>query len=207
MDAHDRFHQLLKRDFVPILRAEEFKGSGATFRRIRDDVIHLLNFQGHRYGGKCCVNLGLHYAFMPTTGIGAVPDTKKLREYDCAFRDRLHEANESDHWWAYGATDAESEASVVNLIDMYRRRGDSFFKKFEPFPDVFQMITPAELDAGDLSKLPTEMTQLQASLVVARIMNHLGRNEISRQFAVVGLRHIGRAVGLKPELEHLRDAR
>ena len=33
-------------------------------------------------------------------------------------------------------------------MHMYRRRGDSFFKKFEPFPDVFQMITPAELALG-----------------------------------------------------------
>jgi hypothetical protein len=173
MDTYERFHQLLKRDFSPLLRADGFKGSGTTFRRIKDDAIHVLNIQGSRYGGQCCVNLGLHYSFLATAAGRPVTDAMKVKEYECNFRDRIHEAHESDHWWAYGATEAKSEANVANLIDMYRRRSASFFKKFEPFPDVFEKITPTDLDAGDLSKLPTAMTQLHAALTKARIMKHL----------------------------------
>jgi hypothetical protein len=206
MDPYDRFHALLKRDFAPLLRDDGFKGSGTTFRRINGEVTHVVNIQGSKYGGQCCVNLGLHYSFLPTAGGDRVTDPKKLLECQCDFRDRVHEAHESDHWWSYGTTDAESEANIANLLDTYPRRGASFFGKFEPFPAVFEKITPVDLDAGDLSKLPTEMTQLHAAITIARIMQHLGRADKCRQFAEVGLRHLGRAVGLKPELERLRDA-
>jgi hypothetical protein len=52
MDAHEQFYQLLRRDFSPLLRAESYKESGITFRRHKDDVIHVLNIQGSRYGGQ-----------------------------------------------------------------------------------------------------------------------------------------------------------
>jgi hypothetical protein len=88
---------------------------------------------------------------------------------------------------------------------MYRRRGESFFKKFEPFPDVFERITPTEIDSGDLSKLPAAITLVRAALMMARIMKHLRRSDKCRQFAEVGVRHLDHASGLKAELERLRD--
>ena len=81
---------------------------------------------------------------MPSEGGGQVADPKKFKEYDCTFRDRLHEATEGDHWWNYGTSDAEAEASLADLIDMYKRRGALFFARFEPFPDVLERITPAD---------------------------------------------------------------
>jgi hypothetical protein len=206
MTAYERFHRLLKQNFVPLLRTDGFKGSGNTFRRIRDNVIHVVNVQGSIYGGRCSINLALHFPFLPTAGGRPLGDPKKLKAYECEFRDRLHEAEESDHWWEYGGSEAGAEASTANLIELYRRRGRLFFQRFEPFPEVFERITPAELDSGDLSKLPTPMTLVHAALTLARIMSHLGRPEQSRQFAEAGLRHLGRAVGLKAELEQLRDA-
>jgi hypothetical protein len=206
MDDYERFHQLLNRDFVPLLRADGFKGSGNTFRRVKGDRIDIVNIQGSRYGGQCCVNVAVHFSFLPSEGGGHVTDFKKLKEYQCTFRDRLQEARESDHWWPYGASDAEAEASVANLVAMWKRRGSSFFSNFEPFPDVLERITPAELDSDDFSNMPAAMTEVHAALVMARIMKHLGRREQCREFAEVGLRHLGLAVGLKTELEHLRDA-
>jgi hypothetical protein len=205
MDAYERFHRLLKRDFSPLLRADGFKGSGNTFRRVKGDRIDVVNVQGSRYGGECCVNVAVHFSFLPSEGGGRVTDPNEFKEYDCTFRDRLHEASESDHWWTYGASDAEAGVSVASLIDMYRRRGALFFGKFDPFPDVFERITPAEMDAGDLSKMPAAMTGVYAALTMARVMEHLGRREKCREFAEVGLRHLGHAVGLKAELERLRD--
>lgn len=206
MDAYERFHQLLKRDFSPLLRADGFKGSGNTFRRVKGDRIDLVNVQGSRYGGRCCVNVAVHFSFLPSEGGGRVTGPKKLKEYDCTFRDRLHEVSESDHWWTYGASDSEAESSVASLMDMYSRRGALFFGKFEPFPEVFERISSAEMGAGDFSKMPAAMTGVYAALTMARIMKHLGRREKCREFAEVGLRHLGHAVGLKPELERLRDA-
>ncbi len=204
MDAYKHFHLLLRRDFAPLLRLDGFKGSGSTFRRIKGDTIHVINIQGSRYGGKCCVNLGVHYFFLPTVGRAFTVDPKKLMEYDCEFRSRLHEENEPERWWNYGTNQVEAEASITNLIELYRHRAWRFFEKFEPFPDVFERITPAEIGRGDCSKLPAAMTLVRAALTMARIMNHLGRVDERRQFAEVGLKHLGGAVGLKPELDRLR---
>ena len=205
MDGSERFYQLLKTEFAPLLRAEGFRGSGNTFRRMNGDRIDIVNVQGSQAGGKCCVNLAVHFAFLPSEGGSPVTDPKKLNEYDCTFRDRLFGGSESDHWWAYGASEAEAEVSVARLIDMYQRRAGSFFRRFEPFPAVFERITPAQIDAGDFSKMPAERTRVGAALTMARIMKHLGRPDECREFSIVGLKHLGRAVGLKAELEALRD--
>jgi len=205
VDSYERFHELLRCDFFPRLRADGFKGSGTTFRRARSDRIDVVNVQGSRSGGRCCVNLAMHFPFLPSAGGGLILNPKTLKEYDCAFRKRLHELNESDHWWAYGTSDSEAKASVAKLIDTYERRSAVFFERFEPFPDVFERITPAEIDAGDLSNMPGHFTQVLAALTMARILNHLGQAEKCREFAGIGLRRLGRAVGLKAELERLRD--
>lgn len=207
MDHYERFHELLKQDFFPVLRADGFKGSGTTFRRVQADRIDVVNVQGSRYGGQCCVNVAVHFPFLPSAGGISVSEPKKLKEYECAFRNRLHEASESDHWWTYGTNDSEAKASLASLIDIYRRRGALFFAKFEPFPQVFEQITPAEADAGDLSNMPSgNLTQVLAVLTMARIMNHLGHHEKCRGFAEVGLRHLGGATGLRAEFERLRDS-
>lgn len=206
MDAYKRFHDLLTREFIPLLRANGFKGSGTTFRRVAGERLDVVNVQGSMYGGQCCVNLATHFLFLPSEGGGGITDPKKYLESHCAFRDRLHEAAEGDHWWTYGKTDAESEVSVACLVDLYSRRGGLFFGEFEPFPDVFERIVPGRLDAGDLTGMPTRGSVLRAALLLARVMLHLGRREKCREFAEIGLRHLGRAVGLKGELEQLRDA-
>ena len=206
MDPYERFHELLKRDFLPLLRTDGFKGSGTTFRRVRADRIDVVNVQGSRSGGRCCINVAVHFSFLPSAGGVRVTDRKKLKEHECAFRNRLHAASESDHWWAYGSSDSETNASLASLIDIYRRRSALFFGRFEPFPNVFEQITPSEIDAGDLSRMPPgSLTGVLAALTMARIMHHLGRREKCREFAEVGLRHFGRAVGLRAELGRLRD--
>lgn len=206
MDPYDRFHRLLKSRLQPRLRDEGFKGSGTTLRRIAGERIDVLNIQGSRYGGQCCVNFGVHFSFLPSAG-GSVIDLKKIQEYQCEFRDRLHEPPESDHWWAYGETDADAEGSVASLVEMYERRGALFFGKFEPFPDAFERIAPIDIESGDLSALLGYLTGVRAALTMARIMKHIGRVERSREFAAVGLKNLGRGMGLKSELERLRDAR
>lgn len=208
MDAYEHFHQLLKREFAPLLRLDGFKGSGNTFRRIKGERIDIVNVQGSMSGGKCCVNTSVHYAFLPSEGGDQVTDPKKFREYDCTFRGRLHEVTEKgDHWWTYGGNEAEAEASIANLTDLYKRRGALFFERFEPFPGVFERVMPAQLDACDLTTMPVSVgSVVYSAVVMARIMKHLGQRDKCREFAEVGLKHLGGAVGLKPDLERLRDA-
>src|SRR5262249_2077535 len=85
MDAYERFHQLLKRDFLPLLRGDGFKGSGNTFRRLKGDRIDIINVQGSRYGGQCCVNLAAHFSFLPSEGGGGVTDPRSSRNTIALF--------------------------------------------------------------------------------------------------------------------------
>lgn len=207
MGGQETFRNLLKQNLSPLLRADGFKGSGTNFRRIKGEAIHIIDIQGSKWGGECCVNLAVHFLFLPTTIGQPVGDHKKLRHSACEFRSRLHGPGESDHWWPYGETEAESQSSADDLINTHRKWGTTYFEQFEPFPDVFEKITAAELDAGDFSKLPpTQGTLVRLALTMARIMSHLKRFEKCREFAEVGLRHLGNASGLRPELEQLRNA-
>lgn len=207
MGGYECFRDFLKQNFSPLLRAEGFKGSGTSFRRIQGETIHIIDIQGSKWGGECCVNLAVHFLFLPTT-IGQPVDQKKLRHSACEFRSRLHLPGESDHWWAYGTTEMECQSSATDLINTYRRWGKSYFEQFEPFPEVFEIITAAEMEAGDFSKLPpTQGSLVRLALAMARIMNHVKRYEKCREFAEVGLRHLGNASGLRAELEQLANAR
>ena len=207
MGGYETFRDFLKQNFSPLLRTEGFKGSGTTFRRIKGEAIHIINIQGSKWGGECCVNLAVHFLFLPTTIGQPVGDYKKLRHSECEFRSRLHGPGESDHWWPYGTTDTECQSSAADLIDTYRRWGTKCFELFEPFPEVFEKITAVEMDAGDFSKLPpTRSALVRLALTMARIMSHLRRLEKCREFAEVGLRHLGTASGLRAELEQLSNA-
>jgi hypothetical protein len=200
-----RFSGLLRRDLLPLLYGQGFEASGGVFRRVRDERIDIVSLLGSRLGRRCCLNLGVHYYFLPPTGRppGATTDSRVLREHDCAFRERLREAGESDHWWSYGVDEATAEASAAALVDAYRRRAPLFFARFEPFPAVFDEVTPAQVEAGDFVVTPAYPSRLHAALTMARIMRHLGRPDRCREFAEVGLRDVGCATRTREELEQL----
>jgi hypothetical protein len=136
----ERFGKLLRRDFSPLLYAQGFEAGDGVFFRVKDERIDIVCLQGSRPGRRCCVNLGVHYCFLPPSGraAGIKADQRRLRLHDCAFRARLHDAAESDHWWPYGEDDTVSEASAASLVDTYRRCAHLFFARFEPFPEVFE---------------------------------------------------------------------
>jgi hypothetical protein len=188
VDSDQRFRQFLKRDLVPLVRADGFKGSGSTFWRVKDERIDIVNIQGSRYGGQSCVNLAVHYSFLPPMGgLDIGTDPRNFKEHDCVFRGRLREAGEDDHWWIHGTDEAEAQANVASVADTYKRRAHLFFARFEPFPDVFLRVTPEQLKAGDFSSMPAGQTEFYAILTMARIMHHIGRMDRCRAFAELGL--------------------
>jgi hypothetical protein len=128
----ERFGRLLRRDFVPIVCAQGFEPSGSVFRRVQGDRIDIVSLQGSRQRRQCCVNLGVHYPYLPPVGrpSGTVASDGTFRHHDCAFRARLREPGEADHWWSYGTDDATAEASATSLVDTYKRCAELFFAQF-----------------------------------------------------------------------------
>jgi hypothetical protein len=203
MDNRSTFHTELRQRFFPLLRERGFKGSGSSLRRLVEERIDVVGIQGSRYGGSCCINLGVHFTFLPRSWTSDAIDPFKLKDYECEFRTRLHYDSESDHWWAHGNTEQEAVLEVSHLSALFQERGYVFFDRFSLFPGFLGSITPKQIDSGDYSDLC--YTQVRSSLVMARIMKRLGNSELRKQFAQVGLRHLGEGYGadLKKALEEL----
>jgi hypothetical protein len=203
-----RFCELLKRDLLPLLCSQGFEAHGGILRRVQDERIDVVSLLGSRRDRHCCVNLGVHYSFLPPAGraAGAQADFRQLREHDCVFRERLREAGEAEPWWSYGSDEATAEANAADLVDTYRRRAPMFFSRFEPFPQIFFEVTPKQVEAGDFVVTPACQTRLHGALTMARIMKHVGNLDRCREFAELGLGHLGEATRLRAELEQLRSS-
>jgi hypothetical protein len=129
----ERFSELLRRDFVPLVYAQGFEACGSVFRRVSGKRIDVVSLQGSRRDRKCCVNLGVHYCFLPLSGRPErvhPADYSSLRGHDCLIRERLREPGDSDRWWSYGSDDATAEASVASLVDVYARWAHLFFERY-----------------------------------------------------------------------------
>ena len=82
------FTSLLSKRLYPLLRAEGFRGTGATLRRVSEPVVEVFNVQGSSGGDRCYLNLGVHLTFLPAAG-GRIVLPGELKESHCAFRTRI----------------------------------------------------------------------------------------------------------------------
>jgi hypothetical protein len=201
-DDRKTFFGVLKREFASMLRADGFTGSGTTYRRAVGPVIQTIWIQSSRYGGECCVNLGVHLTFLPMV-LDEAPDIRTITEPDCEFRCRLVCEGETDHWWPFGTTQDEAEMSVVDLVQTYRDYGAPYFAAWAEFPGRFIDLTVDQLTQGSKLPFPVHTTDLRAALAMARIHAHLGNLETSRSFAAFGLANLGKATGLRRSFEEM----
>jgi len=161
------FLKLLAEKFYPSLRAEAFRGSGTTLRRVHEPVVHVVNIQGSSSGDGFYVNLGAHLAFLPTEG-GGVCVPAKLKEYECAFRDRIDPPPAAPVGrWPYGRSVAEAEGLVRQLVQEWERQGRRFFNRYSQFPDAF-----AELVRGAVASPPHPRDGLKYARIAVRLQLH-----------------------------------
>lgn len=133
----DSFLKILAERFYPLLRAEAFRGSGTTLRRVEGPVVNVINMQGSSSADGFYVNLGVHLTFLISEG-GRLCVPSKLKEYECAFRERIHPPPGVPLGrWPYGHSDTEGEAIVAQLTEEWHTQGHSFFKRYSPFPEGF----------------------------------------------------------------------
>jgi len=215
MNPKEGFFNCLKSEFAPKLRTLGFNGSGQNFRRIREEVIHILNIQVNKYGGSCCVNLGLHLTFLPVAGGTRLADPKQLRVTSCEFRWRLTPPGASDYWWGYeegasahlpfgmeGGIDQGPIKKARHLIGTYEAFGEPQFQSVMTVEAVSQLFQPEDISGS--KELPLySFTLARGALTMARIHSYLGDKELARQFARVGLENIGKAKALRIEFENL----
>jgi Domain of unknown function (DUF4304) len=160
-----------------MLRAEGFRGSGSTLRRIDEPVIHVFNVQGSSSGNCCYLNLGAHLSFLPPEG-GRVVAPASFQEAHCIFRDRIDPPTGSSTGWFYGRTPEEAADLVEFLVSEWRTQGQRFFRRYGSYPESFLSLL-AEVNPDEIHS--------RDALHYARIAVHLGLIDRASTFAKAGL--------------------
>lgn len=147
----------LNKKFIPLLRESEFKGSGATFRRLNGPVVHVFNVQGSSGRGGCYINLGAHLLLLEDSH-GDKKDPIKIDEASCLFRTRFEPDEkqfEVNGLWPYGGSEREMDLSISHMVVKWKREGQSFFEKYQDYPDSFMAVVrdidPKEAHPGRLA--------------------------------------------------------
>lgn len=141
----ESFLSLLRTEFFPRLRAEGFRGSGTTLRRIAGCAVHLFNVQGSSGGDRCYLNLGVHFDFLPAAGGGSAI-AKDMSEAQCAFRTRLEPDEHGASGWSYGASEGEARTTMARIDAAWSSHAVAFYASHS-FPAGMRARMLARCDA------------------------------------------------------------
>lgn len=88
------------------LKASGFQRIAAgTWNRRVGDELNVIQLQPHSVEQSFCVNLGIHYMFLPKAGTEAPLDGDQIDIHDCELKLRLtDESGTSDKWWPMSAS-------------------------------------------------------------------------------------------------------
>ena len=196
-----RLESSIKDHLSPALKSDGFFGSGRTFRRISDDLIHVVNVQGSRYGGSFTVNLGIQPRCIPDV-LGNAPDATKIREVLCEFRRRLSETM-SDQWWDHEGSKESMDAAVRAAASVYSTSGRRLFAELSGPESPLHKITPTQFEAGHHSFSGFRSTKVRMARSLALMRQSVGNLADASAFARIALANLGGAHALRAELEAL----
>ena len=187
-----------------------FKGRDHTFRRIRGELVDIVDVQQALHGASCTVALGMHLTFLPVVWASSkIVHPKKLRIDDCEFQKKLSPDNQPEHWWPFnGSGYGDSPESCVNdIVNVYNVHGEPGFQQFQHIEDVLQRLTLDNLDSDKEIEVFGLIVPVRGALIASRIYKHIGNFIRASDIAKVGINHLGHAVGFRNELEELAELR
>jgi hypothetical protein len=181
---------------------ESLKGSGfrriaaGTWSRRRGDELNLIQLQPHSVEQSFCVNLGVHYTFLPKAGTEAPLDRDQIDIHDCEVKLRLTDASGTrDQWWPMSSSGVDAVAGVV------MGRGMQLFHAYRLDGPI------AAMDGKDIERgepgLLGSLTKVRACLLLARLHEHAGNHDRCVETATIGLKLAGLAVGPKKALRDI----
>lgn len=185
-----RIEDAIRVHLAPMLRREGFVGSGRTFRRVSDNVVHLVNAQGFWYGGRFAINLCVHPLDLPCVG-GGPADPKKIAEEKCEFRHRLSDGP-SERVWDHDGTLEGLNSSVSNAANVFEQHGTSFFRQFIGPGSILYTLTP-ESFASDSNTLRLYCfgSTIRLAYIFARLRSLQGRHKDASAFAQIAMQQGG----------------
>jgi hypothetical protein len=189
--------QALDRAIQEVLTSEGFRRTAlGTWNRRRNEELSVIQFQKHSGAQTFCVNLGIHYGFLPKAGTGASLNGDQIEFPECELGIRLTErATDKDQWWPI------SEMSIAPVADLVVTRGLAVFELYRLDGDLASLDAKA-IEAGNLGLL-TPVTKVRACLLLALLHQHMGNNEKSIEAATIGVKLAGMAVGPKKVLKDI----
>lgn len=199
--SNPRLETSIRSILRPALSNDGFRGAGRTFYKESNGLIQLVNVQGSRYGGSFAINLATQPSSAPTT-LGETPNPSRLTESECEFRRRLS-ANGDDQWWSYSTTQKSMDSAVREATLLYQDFGRKILETIGGTNSPLFSLMPAEMPEFRERLLGFASTRCRTALVLARLRHAEGRTDESRAFASDGLRHVGRAIAIRSELEEL----
>jgi hypothetical protein len=78
--------------------------------------------------------MGAHLDFLDGAGSGRVIRPRDLKEYHCAFRDRLGGP------WPYVDDLSEAVGRVVDAVRLWQTEGRAFFDRYSVYPESFRRL-------------------------------------------------------------------
>jgi Domain of unknown function (DUF4304) len=166
------FSSLLSKRMYPHLRAQGYRGSGTTLRRIEEPVVQVFNVQASSGGDRCYFNLGVHLTFLPAEG-GQLVAPSELKESHCAFRSRIDPPAGQQFGWAYGSNAKEAEANVDRALVEWERQARPFFEEHSYPIGLTRLLANLSLAEFSSSHL----------LTFARVALHLNQRERAMSLA------------------------
>lgn len=190
----------LKLHFAPKLRSLGFKGSGKKYRRLSTDCVHVVGIQMYSGGGSFAVNLGIQPIDIPDIR-GNPVDEKNITPEVCEFRRRLSETG-VDQWWDFDSS-ASADKAVRECEHIFAEFGDPAFLALTGPKSQLRTVTPSEFENGAFHFSGFGSTKIRTAMVLSRMRKASGDAENARNFALIGLKLLGSATGLRTELQAL----
>ena len=167
-----------------------------TWKRRRGYDLNVIQFQKQSAAETFCVNLGIHYVFLPKAGSEGPLEGDEIDLPDCEVKLRLTaRPSDKDQWWSI------SETSIAQTSDLLISRGLSVFDAYRAAGEISAMDVRS-IESGNLGLL-APITKVRACLLIARLQEHLGNKEKCIEVASVGVKLAGMAVGPKRALENI----
>lgn len=167
-----------------------------TWNRSRGHELNVIQLQKQSAAEVFCVNLGIHYDFLPKAGTEAPWEGDQIELASCEIKLRLTaRAIDKDQWWSI------SEASLNEIATLVQDRALSVFNSYR-IPGELTNIDASSVESGDLGPL-VSMTKVRACLLLARLHEQLLDRNKCIDFAQTGVKLAGMAVGPKKALKEI----
>ena len=152
-----------------------------TWNRRSGEELNVVQLQKHSTEKTFCVNLGIHYTFLPRVGTETPLNGEKIELADCELAFRLtDQATVKDQWWPIAAS------SVAAVAELVRIRGLPIFASYR-LDGAIGAMSGSDIENGNAGLLAS-ITKGRACLLLAHMHEHFGNRDKCIETAEIGLK-------------------